>query len=209
MLGAMRKRALGRRPARCTPVVRPNTLDMKTLDIEIYCGILLLMKQNARVTKPKSTEDTSGVHLWLVLCKAMRAVEEYARKSIASQPICSSDFAVLEAVLHKGPLPVNVIGRKVILTSGSITAAVDRLEVRGLVVRRAHPTDRRARVVHLTPLGKKLITSVFAEHERNMERAASALTHSERVTVIQLLKKLGVEAERNLGVLAGPSRSNL
>lgn len=166
------------------------------------------MKQTARVKESKSAADTSGVHLWLVLWKATRAVEEHARKSIASLPICSSDFAVLEAVLHKGPLPINVIGRKVMLTSGSITAAVDRLEVQGLVVRRAHPTDRRARVVHLTPVGKKLITGVFAEHQRDMERAASALTPSERVNIIHLLKKLGVEAERTLGKMGEPTRSN-
>jgi len=64
--------------------------------------------------------------------------------------MCGSDFAVLEALLHKGPLPVNEIGKKVLLTSGSITVAVDRLETKGLVERRAHGTDRQARMVHLT-----------------------------------------------------------
>src|ERR1043165_5473503 len=106
------------------------------------------MIRNAR-EKATPAHDTSGVHLWLVLWKAMRAVEAHARKSIASQPICGSDFAALEVLLHKGPLPVNAIGRRVLLTSGSITAAVDRLEVQGLVERRAHASDRRARVVHL------------------------------------------------------------
>jgi len=145
----------------------------------------------------------SAVHLWLVLWKAMHAVEAHALKSIASQPICGSDFAVLEALLHKGPLPVNDIGRKVLLTSGSITAAVDRLEAQGLVARRAHATDRRARVVHLTPRGKRLIKSLFAEHERDMERAASALPPAERTTLIRLLKKLGLAAERSLSEGAG------
>jgi len=60
--------------------------------------------------------------------------------------LCGSDFAVLEALLHKGPLPVNEIGKKILLTSGSITVAIDRLEKRGLVERRAHGTDRRASV---------------------------------------------------------------
>jgi len=138
----------------------------------------------------------------------MRAVEAHALKSIAAKPICGSDFAVLEAVLHKGPLPVNAIGRKVLLKSGSITAAVDRLETRGLVVRRAHPTDRRARVVHLTPDGKRLITGVFAEHERDMERAASALSPAERATIIRLLKKLGLAAAHALSETAEPTKSN-
>ena len=78
--------------------------------------MLLLMNRNAREKKATPAGDTSGVRLWLVLWKAMRAVEAHALKSIASQPICGSDFAVLEMLLHKGPLPVNIIGRKVLLT---------------------------------------------------------------------------------------------
>ncbi|HET8948305.1 MAG TPA: MarR family transcriptional regulator [Candidatus Polarisedimenticolia bacterium] len=144
------------------------------------------------------------MHLWLVLWKASRAVEAHAHKSIAAQPIGPSDFAVLEALLHKGPMPVNTIGRKVLLTSGSITTAVDRLAAQGLVERRAHATDRRARVVHLTSRGRRLIAGIFAEHERDMERAASALSPTERATLVHLLKKLGLDAERAVGAADEP-----
>src|SRR5260370_1785708 len=88
----------------------------------------------------------SGVHVFLVLWKAARAVQAYAEKSISESEMCGSDFAVLEALLHKGPLPVNEIGKKIMLTSGSITVAVDRLETKGLLGRRPHGTDQRARV---------------------------------------------------------------
>jgi MarR family transcriptional regulator, 2-MHQ and catechol-resistance regulon repressor len=164
------------------------------------------VKRDARGNEATPGENTSAVHLWLVLWRATRALEAHAYRSVASQPIGPSDFAVLEVVLHKGPLPVNAIGRKVLLTSGSITVAVDRLETQGLVERRAHPTDRRARVVHLTREGKRLITGVFAEHERDMERAASALTASERAALVRLLKKLGLDAERTLGEASGTRR---
>jgi hypothetical protein len=59
----------------------------------------------------KSLTGGSGVHVWLVLWKAARAVEAFAENSISRLKICGSDFAVLEALLHKGPLPVNEIGR--------------------------------------------------------------------------------------------------
>jgi MarR family 2-MHQ and catechol resistance regulon transcriptional repressor len=102
---------------------------------------------------------------------------------------------VLEALLHKGPLPVNEIGKKILLTSGSITVAVDRLEKRELVERRAHGTDRRARIVHLTKEGRKLITRAYAQHAADMERLALAsLTVTERATLIRLLKKIGYKA---------------
>ena len=57
--------------------------------------------------KTESLSGGSGVHVWLVLWKAARAVEAYAQKSVSQLELCGSDFAVLEALLHKGPLPVN------------------------------------------------------------------------------------------------------
>jgi MarR family transcriptional regulator, 2-MHQ and catechol-resistance regulon repressor len=143
----------------------------------------------------ESLSGGSGVHVFLVLWKAARAVEAYAEESISALEMCGSDFAVLEALLHKGPLPVNEIGKKVLLTSGSITVAVDRLETKGLVERRAHGTDRRARMVHLTKAGTKLIIRVYADLAADMERLASAsLTRAERKRLISLLKKIGYEA---------------
>lgn len=143
----------------------------------------------------ESLTGGSGVHVFLVLWKAARAVEAYAENSVRQSELCGSDFAVLEALLHKGPLPVNEIGKKVLLTSGSITTAVDRLAERGLVERRAHGSDRRAKIVHLTREGKKLITRIYGEHAADMERLASVSLHKkERETLIRLLKQIGYEA---------------
>jgi MarR family transcriptional regulator, 2-MHQ and catechol-resistance regulon repressor len=141
-------------------------------------------------TDPRS----SGVHLWLLLWKASKAVEAHARRSVESTGLGLSDFGVLEALLHKGPLPVSALGKKVLLSSGSITVAVDRLEKNGLVERGSDATDRRARIVHLTGEGRTLIRKVFAEHERDMERVFSRLAKQERNTLGALLRKLGREA---------------
>src|SRR5438093_6805666 len=129
------------------------------------------------VHKLESLTGGSGVHVFLVLWKAARAVEAYAEKSVLELELCGSDFAVLEALLHKGTLPVNEIGRKVLLTSGSITVAVDRLEKKGLVERRAHGTDRRARMVHLTKEGRKLITRAYAARSEEHTSELQSLTN--------------------------------
>jgi MarR family 2-MHQ and catechol resistance regulon transcriptional repressor len=142
--------------------------------------------------------DSSGVRVWLMLMKAHRSMVRHAERSIVSLDMCISDFAVLEALLHKGPQSVGEIGRRVDLTSGSITTAIDRLEKRGLVARTAHASDRRARVVHLTPDGKARITNVFASHKKAMDRGAHGLSKAERGTLIELLKKLGTSADRQL-----------
>ena len=137
----------------------------------------------------------SGVHLWLVLMKAHRALARHASKSIEPSGLGQSDFAVLEVLLSKGPLRVNDIGRRVELTSGAITTAVDRLEARGLVAREHDDADRRTRVVRLTPAGRAHISGIFAQHAAALEAASSGLTKAERKTLIALLKKLGIAAE--------------
>src|SRR5438067_6795721 len=147
-----------------------------------------------RKASRKQTADGSGTHLWLVLMKAHRTLERLATRSIESAEVGLSDFAVLEMLLHKGPQPVNEIGRRVELTSGAITTAVARLESRGLVTREAHPSDRRARIVRLTAAGEEQAARIFAGHKAAMDRAASGLTRNERATLIGLLKKLGTSA---------------
>jgi MarR family 2-MHQ and catechol resistance regulon transcriptional repressor len=141
--------------------------------------------------KASPTDRIPGVHVWLVLAKAAHVLSAHAGRSIAGLGMCTSDFGALELLLHKGPQPVNTLGRGLLLTSGSMTAAVDRLERRGLVARRHHPADRRARVVYLTPAGRRLIQQAFARHAADMERAASVLTAAERAALVGLLKKLG------------------
>ena len=144
---------------------------------------------------PRKVIDTSGTHLWLVMMKAHRTLERVATRSIDSSEVGLSDFAVMEMLLHKGPQPVNEIGRRVELTSGAITTAVDRLESRGLVTREAHESDRRARIVRLTPRGKEQAAKVFASHRTAMDSAATGLSKTERATLIELLRKLGTSAE--------------
>jgi MarR family 2-MHQ and catechol resistance regulon transcriptional repressor len=136
-------------------------------------------------------EDTSGVHIWLVFMKAHRALALRAERSIEATGICFSDFTILEILLHKGPMPVNALAGRTNLSSGSGTTAVNRLEKRLLVARQPHPSDRRARMVHLTPAGRSLIEAAFERHARDMETAARALSEAERKTLLDLLRKLG------------------
>src|SRR5712692_4836732 len=144
-----------------------------------------------RTAPRKQAADASGTHLWLVLMKAHRTLERLATRSIESSQVGLSDFAIMEMLLHKGPQPVNEIGRRVELTSGAITTAVDRLESAGLVTREAHSSDRRARIVRLTAAGEEQATRIFAGHKAAMDMAANALSKTERATLIELLKKLG------------------
>jgi MarR family transcriptional regulator, 2-MHQ and catechol-resistance regulon repressor len=155
--------------------------------------------------------DTRGVHIWLVMMKAFHAVHSYAAHSFQSHGLGDSDLRVLEVLLHKGPLPVNTIGPKVFLTPGSISTAVDRLYEKGLVTRTEMGTDRRVRVVDLTPKGRNLITSIFSVHAKDMEKLAEILMPVERAQLVDALKKLGkhaaeVAADNSLNRLTKPAK---
>jgi MarR family 2-MHQ and catechol resistance regulon transcriptional repressor len=126
------------------------------------------------------------------MMKAMRALTRYAAAGIEETGLGLSDFGVLEALLHKGPLPVNTIGPIVDLTPGSISIAVDRLFAKGLVSRVESAEDRRVRIVALTPRGKDLIVSAFRKHSGQMKRVFSELSPEELRALEEALKKAGV-----------------
>ncbi len=136
--------------------------------------------------------------LWLVITKSHHALRLLAERSIANTGLCLTDFAALEALLHKGPLTISEIQEKVLLASGSMTAAIDRLEKLGLVVRRPTARDRRARMVQLTPEGKRVAASCFERHARDLEDLMAVLSEKEKDQLYRSLKKLGLLAAQKI-----------
>ena len=141
------------------------------------------------------TRSNQGTdHVWLVMMKAMRALTRYAASGIDETGLGLSDFGVLEALLNKGPLPVNTIGPIVDLTPGSISIAVDRLFAKGLVTRVESTEDRRVRIIALTTRGKDLIVSAFRKHSGQMKRVFSELSPEDLRGLEVMLKKVGKRA---------------
>ena len=136
--------------------------------------------------------------LWWVIARSHHALRLLAERSIANTGLCLTDFAALEALLHKGPLTISEIQDKVMLASGSMTAAIDRLEKMRLVVRKSTAKDRRARVVQLTPEGKRVATASFEKHAKDLEQVASILTEKDKTQLYESLKKLGLFAAERL-----------
>jgi MarR family 2-MHQ and catechol resistance regulon transcriptional repressor len=136
--------------------------------------------------------------LWLVIARSHHALRLLAERSIANTGLCHTDFAALEALLHKGPLTISEIQDKVMLASGSMTAAIDRLEKMGLVVRKTTAKDRRARVVQLTSEGKQVAASSFERHAKDLEQVASVLSEKDKSQLYGSLKTLGLLAAEKL-----------
>ena len=138
----------------------------------------------------------SGTRLRLIYGKANRAIEAVDRESIGQTGLNLTDFMILEALLHKGPLPINEIGRKILLTSGSMTAASNRLRERDLVARIQDPADGRRVYLHLTRRGRRLIEQAYRRHSQTLEQVFGCLDESERTELIRLLKRVGRNAEQ-------------
>ena len=138
-----------------------------------------------------ATTELKAPKLWIVLARCYRALALSVERSMADLGLCLSDFMVLEALLHKGSLTISEIQAKVLLASGSMTAAVDRVESMGLVIRKTTAKDRRARLLELTPKGRRLIEQSFAGHAQHLESAMSVLDGEEKRRLYASLKKLG------------------
>jgi MarR family 2-MHQ and catechol resistance regulon transcriptional repressor len=147
----------------------------------------------------KNTENQiTAPRLWWVLARSHHSLRLLAERSIANTGLCLSDFGALEALLHKGPLTITEIQDKVMLASGSMTAAIDRLEKMRLVVRKSTAKDRRARVVQLTPEGKRVASASFEKHAKDLEQVASILSEKDKTQLYESLKKLGLFAAESL-----------
>ncbi|KXG10309.1 HTH-type transcriptional regulator MhqR [Anoxybacillus sp. P3H1B] len=141
-------------------------------------------------------EILQSLKLFIVLSRAYRAVNDQVNKSIQSFGVNPTEFAVLELLYHKGDQPLQQIGGKILLASGSITYVVDKLEQKGLIMRKACEKDRRVTYASITDKGKAFIEKVFPEHEQTIHETLSGLTIEEKEQVIELLKKMGYGAKQ-------------
>src|ERR1700730_15886086 len=136
----------------------------------------------AKNMKQRLRGKTSARHVWLIMLKALSAIARQLDVDLQRRALSNTDFRVLEALLHNGPLPVNVIGPKVNLTAGAMSVAIDRLEVRGLVARVEGKRDRRERIVSLTQEGEKMISPIYSRHAALLERIFEPLSESQRLS---------------------------
>lgn len=156
------------------------------------------MKDPAGVTDRAVTE---ALDAYVKLLRASRAVLARVEPRLAAAGLTPTQFGVLEAILHKGPLSQRELSRKVLTSAGNMTDLIDKLETRGLVQRTRQRHDRRAVRVELTPDGHALIEPLFAQHAGDIAVAMGALSGEELRQLGSLLRKLGLAAADAPGLL--------
>lgn len=140
-----------------------------------------------------SNDDSKqSLKLYIVLSRAHKAINEVTNQFFQQNGLNPTEFAVLELLYHKGRQPLQQIGNKILLASGSITYVVDKLEKRGYLKRVSCPSDRRITYAEITDEGTNFMNELFPEHENNLHELLSVLSSVEKDTAIELLKKLGL-----------------
>ncbi len=136
-----------------------------------------------------------SLKLFVVLTRAIQAIEQKTIQNIKSCGVNLTEFGVLELLYHKGEQPIQKIGQKVLLASSSITYVVDKLEEKHYLTRRACPTDRRVTYAELTAEGKQLMDDIFPQHAEAMQEIMGGLGTEEKKVMIDQVKKLGLHAQ--------------
>ncbi|WP_338753790.1 MarR family transcriptional regulator [Bacillus sp. FJAT-52991] len=137
-------------------------------------------------------KSKQSLKLFIVLSRATKVINEQVNEYIYESGLNPTEFAVLELLYHKGPQPLQQIGNKILMASGSITYVVDKLEKKNLLVRKANEKDRRVIHAEITDQGRVFIDEIFPQHEENIHQLMDVLSEEEKETVITLIRKLGV-----------------
>ncbi|MEI4768127.1 MarR family transcriptional regulator [Psychrobacillus sp. FJAT-51614] len=140
-----------------------------------------------------ATKKLNAVSLIL---RASQSIQDVISKDAARYELNPKEFAVLELLYHQDDQPIQMIGKKVLISSSSITYVVDKLEQKKIVVRKACPEDRRVTYAGLTSLGKTLMNQIFPQHEKKLEQIFEQLLDEDIDNMIELLKQIGCRAKQ-------------
>jgi DNA-binding MarR family transcriptional regulator len=131
------------------------------------------------------------------LLRIMRLAAHLERDLATASALKPGQFQVLAALRRRDPQPMNAteLARAAILTSGAMTAVLDRLEEQGLVRRQIDGEDRRARRITITEKGRTLIDRALDQRTAQHRAVNAALTIEEREALSDILRKLLVVIE--------------
>jgi len=145
-------------------------------------------------THYKGPQDIrKALDAYIKLVRASESVTSRVIKHLGDDGLTVSQFGVLEALLHLGPLSQRELAQKILKSGGNVTMVIDNLEKRSLVKRERDEDDRRFYRVTLTPLGSKLIKSIFPRHAEGIASQMNILTKKELQELGRLCRKLGLQ----------------
>ena len=139
-------------------------------------------------------EEEKTLNAFIKLMRATESINNRLNRHLADANLTVSQFGVLEALWHLGPLNQKSLGEKLLKSGGNITLVIDNLEKCDFVERQQDPSDRRAMLIHLTKKGKRFIKSFFPKHLEQIKEEFSVLSENEKEELARICKKLGLKS---------------
>lgn len=136
-----------------------------------------------------------ALKLFIVLSRASKVILEESNELIEQYGLNPTEFGVLELLYHRGQQPIQKIGQKILLQSGSMTYVVNRLQDKGFVQRNYCEKDKRVTYIAITQSGIELVESIFPKHAEKIKEIMTALSIEEQEDAIKLIKKLGLSVK--------------
>lgn len=130
--------------------------------------------------------------------KANQFIKESIRKDVMTYQISLSEFMVIELLYHQGKQPIQMLAKKVLLTSGSMTYVINQLEKDEYILKIPCEKDQRITYVDLTEKGYQLMDQIFPQHEKKIENMFSVLTEEELLLWIEFHKRIGYMLEKKV-----------
>ena len=141
-------------------------------------------------------ETRQAMRLYIALTRTYKAVLEKDQRNIRGYGLNASEFGVLELLYNKGPHPLQQIGGKILITSGTITYVIDKLAKKGLLIRRPCEQDRRVVYAELTEAGRQRMAEILPNHYQALAGSFVSLNPAEKEQAIALLKKISFSANQ-------------
>ncbi|MDW0109396.1 MarR family winged helix-turn-helix transcriptional regulator [Sporosarcina aquimarina] len=139
-----------------------------------------------------SNANERALKLFVVLSRANKVLHEETNQLISSKGLNPTEFAVLELLYHKGKQPIQKIGEKILMRSGSMTYVINKLESNGYLEREVNSIDKRVTYVEITEQGEQLMSSLFPDHAVKITELLSVLSPEEQDQATALMQKLGL-----------------
>lgn len=143
-----------------------------------------------------SREEAGVLSAYVKLMRASNSITDRIHRHLGGAGLTISQFGVLEALYHLGPMIQVEIGSKILRSRGNITMVIDNLEKRSLVRRERSRQDRRYFTMHLTKIGEALISGLFPIHAARIREEMRVPTPSEQEELGRLCRKLGLGKEK-------------
>ena len=140
-----------------------------------------------------TTEERRALDLYIKLSRAAESVNQRVNRHLQDFHLTVSQFGVLEALYHLGPLTPGQLCEKILRSTGNLTLVIDNLAKRQLVMRTPNPEDRRSTIIELTAAGQELLERIFPQHVATVTQEVSVLSPEEQSQLAALCRRLGLQ----------------